>query len=144
MEKTCLFKKESISDHFTWSNKHPNGIIYYRIDWVITDFSYLIKNDNTCLYVKEPGVSDHAFFCLLDQSQNTTTKSHFKILNVVINVEGFMETVTINWKQPLVGSLIYILWKKLQRLQNDIKEISKPLKGINDQIIQAMKALKDA
>lgn len=55
-----------------------------------------------------------------------------------------METVTINWQQPLVGSVIYILWKKLQRLQNDIKEIRKPLKGINDQIIQAMKALKDA
>lgn len=35
MDRMSLFEKESMGDHFTWSNNHSSGTIYSRIDRVI-------------------------------------------------------------------------------------------------------------
>ncbi|KAI5410607.1 hypothetical protein KIW84_055937 [Lathyrus oleraceus] len=48
MDNIELFEKESIGDHFTWSNKHGNSTVYSRIDKVFA------------LYIMEPWVFDHA------------------------------------------------------------------------------------
>lgn len=125
MEKTYLFEKESICDHFTWYNKQSDGIIYSRIGRVTSNMNQLTQNDNTILSIKDPCVSVHALLFLQEQVQRTTTKRYFKFQNMVTTSEGFLEVVITNWQQPLIVNAMYILWKKLKRFQKVIQNITK-------------------
>lgn len=80
------------------------------------------------LKIMEPEVSDHAMIFLQDQELRLTRKRQFKFQNMVTTTEGFLTAVQTNWKQPFMGSVMFVLWKKLQRLQ--------PI--INDKVDMAM------
>lgn len=49
-----IFKKKSIGDHFTWSNKQSHGTNYSRIYKVIANMAWLQQNVDTTLHIMEP------------------------------------------------------------------------------------------
>lgn len=68
----------------------------------------------------------------------------FKFPNIITENSEFMEAVADNWKQEIVGKPMYVLWKKLQRLQLTIKLLAKPLAGIRKQVEVSRDKLKEA
>lgn len=96
MMKTELFDKESVGDHFTWSNNQSNGIIYSRFDRVIANLEWHHHSENKTQAIMELGVSDHALRCLQEQAQRTITRRCFKFQNVVTTTKGFLTVINTN------------------------------------------------
>ncbi|KAK2401903.1 hypothetical protein QL285_051464 [Trifolium repens] len=94
----------------------------------------------------DPGVSDHNLLCLRRHTpaQSTLPKSHFKFLNCVATMPGFSDCVTTSWSVPLAGSPMYILWRKLLRLQPLLRKLSRPIMGIHITLEKARNDLQQA
>lgn len=52
-------------------------------------------------------------------------------------MEGYKIGVANSWREPITGMLMYVVWKKLQRIQPFIRSINKPLVGINHTLKKA-------
>jgi hypothetical protein len=129
MNTTSLYEMDSRGDHYTGSNKQRNCAIYSRIDRVIGNIDWLQK-DYT-LTVMHLIVSDHALLCLNSvEGTKRKIKSQFKLLNSTADLDGFWHAVATSWHREISGRPIYVLWKKLQRLQPILKDISKPLSDV--------------
>ncbi|KAI5405917.1 hypothetical protein KIW84_052605 [Lathyrus oleraceus] len=59
-------------------------------------------------------------------------------------MEGFNEAIEKNWREPINGRPVYVIWKKLQRLQPSVRKLSKPLASINIQLERARTELRRA
>jgi hypothetical protein len=146
MNSTSLYEMDSRGDHYTWSNKQRDYAIYPRIDRVIGNIDWHQK-DYT-LTVMHPSVSDHALLCLDSAAgTNRNRKSHFKFINSTADLEGFLHVVANSWCKEINGRPMYVLWKKLQRLQPILKAFSKPISDVKLKISKAredlLKAQKD-
>ncbi|CAJ2651355.1 unnamed protein product [Trifolium pratense] len=143
MDITSLYEMDSNGDHFTWSNKQRDCAIYSRIERVIGNIDWLQK-DYT-LHVMHPSVSDHALLCLKSaEGTIRKIKNQFKFLNSSADLDGFLYAVANSWHEQISGRPMYMLWKKLQRLQPILKEISKPLSDVKLQISKARENLLKA
>lgn len=83
-------------------------------------------------------VSDHALLWL--ESVGGTKrrrKIQIKFLNSYVDFEGFLKEVETSWNKLINGRPMYVLWKKLQRFQPILKELSKPFSDIKVKIIKA-------
>lgn len=89
MEQTRLCDMDNLWNHYTWSNKYGEGVIYSRIDRVISNVEWFQANMDTSLTIMSPGVSDHVTLCLTDKNQKTNSKTKFKFLKCVTTMEGF-------------------------------------------------------
>lgn len=136
-----LHEKDSVGDHFTWTNNQINGMRYSRIDRVLGNLDWRQQNMGTMLHIMNYGVSDHSFLCLQDQNLRAPSRTPIIFQNVLVNKVGFTNVVKQNWARSLVGYAIYIIWKKLQRLQPVIKDISKSYRGITRQLEKAREDL---
>lgn len=103
MEQTGLCDMDSLWDHYTWSNKYGEGVIYSRIDRVISNVDWFQENMDTSLTIVPPEVSDHAMLCLTDKNQKTNSKTKFKFLKCVTTMGGFEQDVSNSWKEPMIG-----------------------------------------
>ncbi|CAK8531629.1 unnamed protein product [Lathyrus sativus] len=144
MENMGLYEKDSVGDHFTWFNNHDHEAIYSIIDRVIGNMIWIQNNMNTPFRITEAGVANHALLCLEGLSVNQPKKPMFKFQNVVINLEGFHEAVRLNWNHQVEGTAMFIMWKKLLNLKNTIRDLSKPLNGVKEQLESARNRLKEA
>lgn len=134
METMGMFEKDSRGDHYTWSNKQYRGTIYSRIDRIIGNLIWQQQNSDNTLSIMESGISDHVV-------SNEHRRKHFKFPNIISQAAGFQEAVKNNWELSLEGRKMYMMWKKLKRLQPVIKTLSKPLKGLIDQIANTRRDL---
>jgi hypothetical protein len=143
MNTTSLYEMDSRGEHYTWSNKQRDCAIYSRIDRVIGNLDWLQK-DYT-LTVMHPSVSDHALLCLNSVGgTKRKIKSQFKFLNSTADLDGFLHVVATSWHREIIGRPMYVLWKKLQRQQPILKDISKPLSDVKGEITNAREKLRKA
>lgn len=70
--------------------------------------------------------------------------TYFKFLNSVTNMKGFLQVVSNNQGIPLIGRAMYVVWKKLQRLQPIIRGQSKTLSDIKLQLEKVRNDLIEA
>lgn len=83
MEEICLHEHETRGSHYTWSNKHTNGMIYSRIDRAICNKDWFITYHNCDIEVFHPHISDHSPLKvkMKENSETCRHKSGFKFLN---------------------------------------------------------------
>ncbi|KAK2370109.1 hypothetical protein QL285_083191 [Trifolium repens] len=131
MDKVGLSEMDSLGDYYTWSNKHVEGIIYSRIDRVLGNVDWFQMHLDVTLTNMDPGVSDHALLCLRghDIANIPAHKSNFKFLNCVIDMPDFSDCVSRCWNEPLNGRPMFVLWRKLLRLQPVLRQLSRPIVG---------------
>lgn len=55
----------------------------------------------------------------------------FKFINSVTIVKIYKIDVATTWRAPIIGRPVYVMWKKLHRLQPIITTINKPLAETN-------------
>ncbi|CAJ2661953.1 unnamed protein product [Trifolium pratense] len=146
MEKVGLAEMDSLGDYYTWSNKHVDGTIYSRIDRVLGNVDWFQLNLDATLNNLDPGISDHALMCLNGRENSPTVPrtSNFKFLNCVTTMAGFSDCVSNCWNVPLDGRPMFVLWRKLIRLQPVIRKLSKPITSINITLEKAREDLKQA
>ncbi|XP_058768747.1 uncharacterized protein LOC131642529 [Vicia villosa] len=137
MNQTGLYEKESQGDYFTWTNKQKANAIYSRIDCLLGNTEWMQQNEDAELIVMSPSVSDHSMLALSTPDPIPQKRSKFKFLNYTSDLNDFTETVKLNWNLPLNGRPMYVVWKKLQRLQPDLKKLTKPRSDITREIAQA-------
>lgn len=113
MEQTGLYDMDNSEDYYTWSNKQSECAIYSRIDKVLGIMEWFQDHSDYNLTVMHPSVSDHAMLCLKRYDTPCRKRSNFKFINSTADLEGFLNVVESNWKIPIHGRPMYILWKKL-------------------------------
>lgn len=111
MERTRLAEMDSTRDYYTWSNKHTKGIIYSRIDRVLSNLPRFQSQMNTTLQVLPPNVSDQCILYLANQNHVTRRKPKFKFINCVVSMEGYEAVVAHSYEALLTGRPMYVLWK---------------------------------
>ncbi|XP_058777013.1 uncharacterized protein LOC131651366 [Vicia villosa] len=150
MESLGLFEHDTKGPHFTWSNKHADGLIYSRIDRALCNRQWFTKYQDSVIEILQPHISDHS---PLKLSLETTTVSlhrrRFQFLNVVIENPEYMEQLKNSWQQEIVGRPMFRLWKKLIRLQPVMKALNKAvteevrkIQECRDKLDQAQKMLQ--
>ncbi|XP_058748823.1 uncharacterized protein LOC131621801 [Vicia villosa] len=150
MESLGLFEHDTKGPHFTWSNKHADGLIYSRIDRALCNRQWFTKYQDSVIEILQPHISDHS---PLKLSLETTTVSlhrrRFQFLNVVIENPEYMEQLKNSWQQEIVERPMFRLWKKLIRLQPVMKALNKAvteevrkIQECRDKLDQAQKMLQ--
>ncbi|CAK8538353.1 unnamed protein product [Lathyrus sativus] len=84
-----------------------------------------------------PSISDHAMLVLHDGIEAQRPKKQFRFINCCAEMDNFQEIVKNSWDMPLAGNPMFVVWKKLQRLQPHIGKLSKPLAEIHKKIARA-------
>ncbi|CAK8532356.1 unnamed protein product [Lathyrus sativus] len=141
MSKTELYALDHQGDYFTWSNKQEHNAIYSRIDHMLGNADWMQQNDNTTLTHENPNISDHSMLILNDNMPKTRANRVFKFINCSTDLDHFWDTVSDSWNMPMEGSLMFIVWRKLLRLQPHIKSLSKPLADVTNKILQTREKL---
>lgn len=55
-----LYEADTKGCHFTWSNKHNNDVIYYRIDHMMGNIEWFQRYQDVVVEVMTPNISNHA------------------------------------------------------------------------------------
>lgn len=131
MKQMSIFKKDAMGDHFTWTNNQWNWMIFSRIDRVFGNISWQQQNMDTTLSILNLGVSDHALLCLQEVTPIRIIRTPFKFQNIVVTKMDYNDKVLQRWNESLVGRLMFVIWKKLQRLKLVIRGLCKTFNGIN-------------
>lgn len=143
MDVTGLSEMDSIGDFFTWSNKRSADPIYSRIDRVLANVLWFQENTDKVLNVLPPNVSDHSLL-YLNADRARRMHGSFKFNNYMVDIAGFKEVVQESWKQPTKGSPMGVLWHKLERLKQVLKDFNKPANDIKQKIVKARQELHNA
>lgn len=85
----------------------------------------------------QPSISDHALLYLKRNDDKKRKMTNFKFFKSTADMAYFLDTINKSWKENINGRHIYVLWKKLQRLQLILQKMSKPLSDVNLKISQA-------
>jgi hypothetical protein len=91
-----------------------------------------------------PSISDHAMLVLDDNTVVQQPSKAFRFINCCADLDEFQEVVRNSWDTPLEGRPMFVVWKKLQRLQHHIRKLSKPLSNLHKEIAQAREDLNKA
>lgn len=124
MEQASLFEKYTTGDHFTWTNNQRNGIIYFRIYGVLGNISWQQQNMDIILSILNHRASDQP-------CPRRINRTPFKFQNIMVTKMYYNDYVLQSWNESLVGNPMYVIWKKLQRLQLVIRGMCKTFNGIN-------------
>lgn len=119
-------------------------MIYSRIDRALGNVERMQQNEGTTLTNMSPSISDHAMLVLNSHAQPQRKHSSFKFINCCADMDEFLGTVRKIWNLPLVGKPMFVVWKKLQRLQPHIRKLSKPTTDILRNIEKARTDLSNA
>ncbi|CAK8563093.1 unnamed protein product [Lathyrus sativus] len=92
---------------------------------------------NLTLRILALGISDHALLYLENQDNQCRKTYQFKFLNNVVNMDGFQEEISNNWHAPIRGNPVYVMWRKLIRVQSVVNKLSKPLMDVSHYLKQA-------
>lgn len=141
MSGAGLYELEITGDYFTWSNKQGDNAIYSRIDRVLRNMEWMQDHMHATLTNITPIVSDHAMLMLREKEQNQFRTRHFKFINNIIDLDNLQAVVLESRSIPLQGRPMFVVWKKIQRLQPLIRNLCKPITDVNNEIIKAREYL---
>ena len=71
-------------------------------------------------------------------------KSHFKFINGSVDLDGYNDAVSASWREPITGRPMFVVWEKLMCLQPVLRNLSKPLMHLKQNILQARGNLQQA
>ncbi|XP_058765189.1 uncharacterized protein LOC131638637 [Vicia villosa] len=141
---TGLSEMHSSGDHFTWSNKHASEPIYSRIDRMLGNTAWFQSTSDKILKCLPPNVSDHALLCFMNNTKRKCKSRRFKFYNCITDLVGFQDVVKQSWNVPILGTAMYILWNKLQRLKPVLTQFSSNISNMSLQLRNARTELNEA
>ncbi|XP_058763769.1 uncharacterized protein LOC131637198 [Vicia villosa] len=127
MENVGLHEHETVGNHYTWSNKHTNGIIYSRIDKAIYNTERFLQYATSEIEIFPPHISDHSPLMLKmnDRDMEKKKRRHnFKFQNCITEKPTYHDIVKANWEKDESGRPVYKFWRKLMKLQPDFKKLT--------------------
>lgn len=83
MDTVDLFEHDTIGNHFTWTNKHVQGVIYSRIDRALCNQSWFTQYPNCKIEVLDAHISDHNPLLVQMECRIVMPTSVFKFINCV-------------------------------------------------------------
>ncbi|CAI8597958.1 unnamed protein product [Vicia faba] len=144
MNAANLFELDTIGYFYTWSNKHKNDLIYSRIDRAIGNMEWFHTCPNYILEILKCHISDHSPLILSLPEFAPLAIRHqarFKFINNVVEHSDFKQVVENSWKHRVNGKHMYMLWRKLKRLQPFLRNLNR---RINTGIINCCSKLENA
>ncbi|XP_058746350.1 uncharacterized protein LOC131619250 [Vicia villosa] len=144
MKNTGLYEMDSMGDHYTWTNKQQDNAIYSRIDRIIGNTDWMQQHMDYNLTIMAPSVSNHSLLCLRENINISIPKYHFKFRNCLVDMEVYSNIVARSWNAPMSGRPMYVVWKKMLRLQPQLRALGKPLRDVQQHIIRLRSQLKNS
>lgn len=97
---------------------------------------------DTTLNILHLSVSDHALLWLRNHDKYHVKNKLFKFINYTVDIEGYANKVSTNWRDPIQGRHMYVLWEKLKRLKSALKKLRKPIMNGHQNILKAREDLQ--
>lgn len=144
MDRVGLHEVDSIGDFYTWHNKHSQDPIYSRIDRVLGNMDWFQNFQHPQFEVLEASISDHAMLRLRLVEPKVLMRRQFRFINSVVEAPNFLNLVSDNRPEHLEGRPMYVLWRKLKRVQPVIQQLQRKFSCIKEQVIRARENLKQA
>ncbi|GAV86107.1 hypothetical protein CFOL_v3_29540 [Cephalotus follicularis] len=109
---------------FSWSNKRAGqGAIAKKIDRVLGNWGWFNECGNLQVHFPPPGISDHSPSILQLKRLSFSRARPFKYLNVWASHPSFLALVNEVWSQPVGGSPLEAVGRKLRMLKSVLKEL---------------------
>lgn len=111
----------SVGCFFTWTN----NTVWSKIDRVMINNEWLQAGQFCQANFLPPGcISDHSPCIITLIQQDRGMKRSFKFFNMWTSHHDFQEIVRGTWNQPVIGSLQFGLFKKLQKLKAPLRQLN--------------------
>ncbi|XP_019239440.1 PREDICTED: uncharacterized protein LOC109219434 [Nicotiana attenuata] len=128
---TGMHELQYVGRDYTWTNNHT----YSRIDRGLVNADWMMMMPNMKVQVLEPLVSDHSPLKLMISQVQGRKSRPFRFLNCIADHHQFLQKVEQAWEEGSTGGMIQIVWNKLKRVNEVIKEINtKHYKGVDERI----------
>lgn len=138
MNRSGLFSHDTTGDHFTWSNRHRQGIIYSRIDHVLCNVDLFTTYPGCVMEIFDAHISDHSPIRLILDIPSVHRKYFFKFLNCLIECPDFMSNVRTCWANSrFTGQAMYVTWRKLHALQSILRTMLGRFSNIPEKVEKA-------
>ncbi|CAI9115352.1 OLC1v1016239C1 [Oldenlandia corymbosa var. corymbosa] len=135
-------KQQSLK--FTWSNKQlGEGRICSRIDRALVNGNCVMKYQRSKVTVLAEGISDHSPLLVQMEEEVLRKPKSFKYFNMWSQSRDFLKVVKASWSEPVMGTCMYQLVKKLKRLKSVLKQLNRnQFPDIHQQMQQSRASLQ--
>ena len=130
--KECL-NALGIFDHFfkgpifTWSNRQDDTFIAKKLDRVLVSDSWHLHFAHSKVEFLPPEISDHCPMLVQLEKRYDSSPKPFKFFNYWTKHTSFLAAVKESWMEPMLGSPMEKLHRKLKRLKQRLKAFNKEL-----------------
>ena len=108
---------------FIWSNHQ--GFHAKKLDRVLINDKWLIGFNHSTVEFLPPEDSDHCPVVVQMSQTFCAPPKPSRVFNFWTKHSNFLNTVAKSWNEPIMGSPMIILQKKLKRLKQSLKEFNK-------------------
>ncbi|WMV25905.1 hypothetical protein MTR67_019290 [Solanum verrucosum] len=137
METASIIGMKCLGRRYTWTNGH----IHRKIDWILTNASWVHKWEHIQGLIMEPLFSDHCVVSFpLGDRQNSGQKS-FKFFNHIAEHPDFIGVVRKGWRGMTYPTMRGV-WQNLKKVKVLIQKLNtKAFKGVTERVNQKRKQL---
>ena len=121
----AVFDHAFIGPLFTWSNHQDDTFLARKLDRVLINDDWHIIHAHSTVEFLTPEVLDHCpAFIKLENEQYSYPKP-FRFFNYWVKHQEFQKTVAASWTEPMKGSPMVVLHRKLKRLKQCLKTFNR-------------------
>ena len=102
---------------FTWSNHQDSTFLVKKLDRVLINDTWLTLFAHSRVKFLLPEISDHSHALIQLDIPYYSTPNPFKFFNFWVKHAVFQVTIRESWTQPMFGSPMVRLHRKLKRLK---------------------------
>ncbi|XP_074305113.1 uncharacterized protein LOC141640051 [Silene latifolia] len=109
----------------TWTNKQDiSSIVWSKLDRALANSSWLNTFPGTCASFLPASISDHSPV-LVTVFEDKHVGSRFSFLNSWVEHPDYHNLVSKAWQEPVAGSTMFKLFKKLKNVKGKLKKLHK-------------------
>ncbi|XP_019259116.1 PREDICTED: uncharacterized protein LOC109237277 [Nicotiana attenuata] len=120
MLDTGMHELQYVGRNYTWTNNHT----YSRIDRGLVNVAWMMIMPNMKVQVLEPLVSNHSPLKLMITQVQGKKNRPFRFFNCIADHHQFIQKVEQAWEGRNTGGMMQVVWNKLKKVKEAIKEIN--------------------
>ncbi|XP_070004802.1 uncharacterized protein [Nicotiana sylvestris] len=122
---TGVTEMKSVGREYTWTNKH----VYSKIDRVLVNSEWCIKNHHLEANIMDPHFLDHSPLCIKLEEELQAGPRPFRFLNYLVDHENFIKVMEAAWNQRTNENGMNKIWQKLKVVKQEMKKLNRDFNG---------------
>ena len=125
LQELAVFDHVYFGPMFTWSNHQDETFVAKKLDRVLISENWHLEFAHSTVVILPSEVSDHSPMLVKLNRDYSSSPKPFKFFNYWIKHSTYFAIVEKSWLEPMSGSPMAILYRKLKRLKQKLKAFNK-------------------